>query len=63
MDWDRFCTDVGYSKKAALEVRAAVGRAGSTELLRPIKEQAPGHVSMLELRVFSLIFSLNHYDL
>lgn len=46
MDWDRFCAEFGYTKKIALEVRAAVERAGSIEFLRPIKEQAPEHVSI-----------------
>lgn len=45
VDWNRFCAAVGYTKKAGLEIRAAVERAGSAEFLKPIKEQAPEHVS------------------
>lgn len=46
VDWGRFCDEVGFTRETALAVRAAVERAGSTELLKPIKEQAPEHVSM-----------------
>ncbi|KAG0603228.1 hypothetical protein M758_10G077100 [Ceratodon purpureus] len=50
VDWDRFCAEVGYTKKAALEVRAAVERAGSTGFLKPIKEQAPGYITYREIK-------------
>lgn len=49
VDWDRFCHDVGFTRKAAIEVRAAVEKAGSKELLRPIKDQAPEHVCIKNL--------------
>lgn len=49
MDWDRFCRDVGFTRKAAIEVRAAVEKAGSKEFLKPIKEQAPEYVCIRNL--------------
>lgn len=45
IDWERFCHDVGFTRKAAVGVREAVQRAGSTEFLKPIKEHAPDYVS------------------
>ncbi|KAG0610627.1 hypothetical protein M758_7G079400 [Ceratodon purpureus] len=52
VDWSRFCAEVGYTKKAALEIRAAVERAGSTEFLKPIKEQAPEHITYREIKIY-----------
>lgn len=52
VDWNRFCSEIGYTKKTALEIRAAAERAGSTEFLKPIKEQAPEHITYREIKVY-----------
>lgn len=54
VDWGRFCDEVGFTRETALAVRAAVERAGSTELLKPIKEQAPEHITYRDIKVYLL---------
>lgn len=46
VDWERFCHDAGFTAKKSLEVEAAVLRAGSTEFLKPIKEQSAEFVRL-----------------
>ncbi len=46
VDWERFCHDADFTAKKALEVEAAVLRAGSTEFLKPIKEQSAEFVRL-----------------
>jgi hypothetical protein len=46
VDWERFCHDADFTVKKALEVEAAVLRAGSTEFLKPIKEQSAEFVRL-----------------
>eukprot|EP00250_Pteridium_aquilinum_P034051 c6940_g1_i1 orf=115-2973(+) len=58
LDWERFCTETGFSKEIVTEVQAGVERAGARDKLKPIKEQVPEHVSYLHIKIFLMMEDL-----
>jgi ATP-dependent DNA helicase RecQ len=55
VDWERFCHDADFTAKKALEVEVAVLRAGSTEFLKPIKEQSAEFVTYRDIKIYLLM--------
>ncbi|KAJ7514132.1 hypothetical protein O6H91_23G029400 [Diphasiastrum complanatum] len=59
IDWDRFCRETDYAMEVANEIKVAVQKTGSKELLKPIKENLPESVSYRHIKMYLLMEDLN----
>lgn len=48
MDWSRFYDEIGFTQDMFSAIENAVVKAGSTEKLKPIKNELPEEVSLIE---------------
>lgn len=46
MDWTRFCAEVGLTLEIFSDIKGAILKIGSTEKLKPIKNELPENVSL-----------------
>uniref|UniRef100_A0A0A9D478 Similar to Os07g0681600 n=1 Tax=Arundo donax TaxID=35708 RepID=A0A0A9D478_ARUDO len=55
MDWSRFCREVGLTPEIASGIRLAIAKVGSSDKLKPIKEEVPENVSYDMIKTFLTI--------
>ncbi|XP_054819633.1 uncharacterized protein LOC129318729 isoform X1 [Prosopis cineraria] len=51
-DWNRFCEMVGLKSEIILEIQGAILKVGSTEKLKPIKNELPEDVSYVHIKTY-----------
>ncbi|KAK4274954.1 hypothetical protein QN277_018107 [Acacia crassicarpa] len=51
-DWTRFCEMVGLTPEIVSEIQGAILKVGSTEKLKPIKNELPEEVSYLQIKTY-----------
>ncbi|XP_068669155.1 uncharacterized protein [Aristolochia californica] len=58
INWSRFCKEIDLIYNILLEIRSAVAKVGSTERLKPIKEELPEHVSYMHIKAYLVMQEL-----
>lgn len=61
IDWIRLCDEVGLTYKVFSDIQCAISKVGSSEKLKPIKEELPEDVSFKTFPLF-WEFSFNYGD-
>lgn len=58
LDWDRFREEAGFTQEMVEPIRTAIGKVGSTELLKPVKEKLPESITYGHIKVYLMMESL-----
>ncbi|TKY47296.1 Werner syndrome ATP-dependent helicase-like [Spatholobus suberectus] len=51
-DWTRFCEMIGVTKEIISEIQGAISKVGSTDKLKPIKNELPEDISYLHIKTY-----------
>ncbi|KAL3696410.1 hypothetical protein R1sor_010486 [Riccia sorocarpa] len=57
INWGRFCSETKFTKAKSDEIREAIEKVGSSEALKPIKEQLPESISYGDIKLHLLMLS------
>ncbi|XP_078430697.1 uncharacterized protein LOC144702499 [Wolffia australiana] len=65
INWPRLCDEVGLTPEITAEIRSAIAKVGSTDKMKPIKDELPDEVTYDHLKTFLAMEDLqqsNHED-
>ncbi|KAL5580452.1 hypothetical protein UlMin_012894 [Ulmus minor] len=51
VDWTRFCNEAGLTDKIFTDIQSAISKVGSTEKLKPIKNELPEDISYAHIKI------------
>lgn len=57
MDWTRYCDEVGLTREIFSAILGAITKVGSTDRLKPIKDELPEDVSLMSLNLCIFMIS------
>ncbi|KAJ8751579.1 hypothetical protein K2173_016825 [Erythroxylum novogranatense] len=50
MDWTRFCDEIGMTSEIFLAIQGAISKVGSTDKLKPIKNELPEDITYVHIK-------------
>ncbi|KDP45660.1 hypothetical protein JCGZ_17267 [Jatropha curcas] len=55
IDWPRFCDEIGLTRQIFLVIQGAITKVGSTDKLKPIKNELPEDISYMQIKTCLLM--------